>query len=201
MARSHVHRLSEMIAQLLDLGRLESGQMPIDAAPGELVALARSVQHSLVPLAGIRNCRLTGSAAVHAFYDAPLVARVLANLLINAFKFTPERAEVTVDLRDEGDFSRVTVADRGPGIPAEFHGRIFEKFGQVESRKGPRGFGIGLAFCRLAVEAHGGAIGVHSEVGGGSSFWFTLPTSPPPPSPTVERRTLSVGRWTSDVGR
>jgi hypothetical protein len=76
---------------------------------------------------------------------------------------------------------RVTVTDRGSGIPPEFHSRIFEKFVQVESRipKPTHSTGLGLAFCKLAVEAHGGQIGVESQVGRGSTFWIDLPTSMP----------------------
>lgn len=71
----------------------------------------------------------------------------------------------------------------GPGIPPEFHGKIFEKFGQVENRQRQLGAGLGLAFCKLAVEAHGGRIGVQSEVGHGSTFWFTIPVAEPEPEP------------------
>jgi signal transduction histidine kinase len=75
------------------------------------------------------------------------------------------------------DGVRVEVTDTGPGIPLEYQKRIFEKFGQVESRKEGQkhSSGLGLTFCKLAVEAHGGTIGVESEGGRGSTFWFTLP--------------------------
>jgi two-component system, sensor histidine kinase and response regulator len=72
---------------------------------------------------------------------------------------------------------RTTVTDTGPGIPPEYRERIFEKFGQVEGRQEGKKYstGLGLTFCKLAVEAHGGQIGVDSEIGHGSTFWFTLP--------------------------
>ena len=78
---------------------------------------------------------------------------------------------------------RVAVSDTGPGIPREYRERVFEKFGQVEAVLSGQKFstGLGLTFCRLAVEAHGGRIGVDSEVGHGSTFWFVLPRNGPTP--------------------
>ena len=69
----------------------------------------------------------------------------------------------------------MSIADTGPGIPPEFHARIFEKFGQVETRQQVASTGLGLTFCKLAVEAQGGTIGVESVMGKGSTFWFTVP--------------------------
>ena len=75
-----------------------------------------------------------------------------------------------------GESIRCSVADTGPGIPAEFHRKIFDKFGQVENGRETSGVGLGLTFCKLAIEAHGGCIGVESTPGEGSTFWFTVPT-------------------------
>lgn len=185
-AQAHVRRLAEMINQLLDVNRLEAGEMPIHRTPGDLARLVRTVLTSLVPLTGQRQVRLPAATPVPvlAAYDAELIARVLANLLLNAFRYTPERAEVAVSVQTEGDFVRLAITDRGPGIAPELQGRIFEKFGPVESRRRPTGLGIGLAFCRLAIEAHGGRIGLTSPPGEGNTFWFTLPINPPPPAPS-----------------
>jgi signal transduction histidine kinase len=103
----------------------------------------------------------------------------LANLLANAFKHSPDGAGVEVAVDGSADHVRVAITDCGPGIPAEDQARIFDKFAQLESRSRRSGFGIGLAFCRLAVEAHGGRIGVMSEVDRGSTFWFVVPRHPP----------------------
>jgi signal transduction histidine kinase len=121
--------------------------------------------------------------------DADKVVRVLQNLLDNAIKFSPAGGVVTLGVChvDEAagtpvrmlpshhtDSLLVWVQDQGPGIPASYHGRIFEKFGQVRTQK-LRGSGLGLTFCKLAIEAHGGQIWVESEEGRGSVFAFTLP--------------------------
>jgi signal transduction histidine kinase len=121
-------------------------------------------------------------AAVTAQVDRDLVSRVIQNLLANALKFTPARGSVRVTVVQGTDVVRVEVADSGPGIAPADRERIFEKFGQVSARAEGRQYastGLGLAFCKLAVESHGGCIGVDSEEGEGSTFWFTLPPGEP----------------------
>ena len=109
--------------------------------------------------------------------DVEMTRRVVANLVANALKFTPSAGTVTVAVSTNDSLARVEVHDTGPGIPPEYLGKIFDKFGQVEASKERKKFstGLGLAFCKLAVEAHGGTIGVESEEGKGSTFWFELP--------------------------
>jgi signal transduction histidine kinase len=108
--------------------------------------------------------------------DQAMLIRTLVNLLSNAIKFTPEGGTVTVSVRFDhaGPSLQFSVIDTGEGIPPEAFGRIFEKFGQVDSRQGGRTMstGLGLTFCKLAVEAHGGHIWVESALGEGSRFRF-----------------------------
>lgn len=177
-AHVHVQRLAEMIAQLLDVDRLEAGRMPLQLSPGDVLAAVRATRTSLVGLTGPREVVIGTDGPVHAWFDPELLGRVLANLYLNACKFTPERAEIRLDVTGESGLVRVAITDRGPVIPEEYREKIFEKFGQVEARKGPASFGIGLAFCRLALHAQGGRIGVSSRPGEGNTFWFTLPTEP-----------------------
>ncbi len=112
-----------------------------------------------------------------ASYDAEFMTRVVANLVGNALKFTPEEGTVVIRVRSDGEGARLEVQDSGPGIPPEYQARIFEKFGQVEPREGKHmlSTGLGLTFCKLIVEAHGGEIGVDSVLGQGSTFWFRIP--------------------------
>jgi two-component system sensor histidine kinase/response regulator len=174
-AVSHARRLAEMISQLLDVGRLENGRMPLGFADCDLVDLVQAVKKSVAGLGGGRPVNLVQSGATIIRIDADLIGRVLGNLVLNAYKYTPEGASIELRLDGGEDEIRVSIADRGNGIPAELREAIFEKFGQASRRAGRPGFGVGLAFCRLAVEAHGGRIGVDSQVGKGSTFWFTLP--------------------------
>src|ERR1700674_2505180 len=168
-------KLNEMITSLLDTNRLESGEMPLDLRGHDVSEIVRTATQSLAAAFGERKITSDlGDAAHIAFCDADLVRRVVSNLLTNALKFTSAKGSITVRVASNRDFIEVSVSDTGPGIPAEHHGKIFEKFGQVES--GTRhSTGLGLAFCKLAVEAQGGRIGVESAPGEGSRFWFTLP--------------------------
>jgi signal transduction histidine kinase len=119
---------------------------------------------------------------VAATCDRDLIRRVIGNLVGNAIKFTATTGHITVAACAEADRIRVSVTDDGAGIPPEKHQLIFEKFGQVADRGHGSGFGLGLTFCKMAVEAHGGTIGLESEPGRGSTFWFTLPTGAAQPT-------------------
>ncbi len=166
----------EMTNLLLDISRLESGKMPIEKEVQEISLLARGCIDSLSIILRPFD---TGIEKIDDLYlvncDGAIIRRVLNNLLGNAAKFTPPHGHITVILTREPGFVRVTVQDSGPGIPAEEQSLVFEKFGQGASGKKAQGTGLGLTFCKLAVEAHGGQIGVHSSPGKGASFWFTLP--------------------------
>lgn len=170
--------LREMITQLLDIHRLEAGQMPLVKTPCDLTRTAKEVLDSLAALVEKRQLLLISPEPVIAHCDAEMVRRVLGNLLGNALKFTAPDGKVKILITHEITAARVAITDNGPGIPPAHQQRIFEKFGQVEG--GPRkcGTGLGLTFCKLAVEAHGGRIGVQSMVGKGSKFWLTLPLAP-----------------------
>ena len=108
--------------------------------------------------------------------DADVIRRVLENLISNAIKFTKSDGTIRVTVQPNETDVTISVSDDGPGIPPDQHKHIFEKFGQTDSgAKQQHSTGIGLAFCRLAVEAHHGKIGVQSEPGTGSTFSFSLP--------------------------
>ncbi len=183
------HNLMEMISSLLDVSKMEHGEMQLDASELDLAAVVRDVAAKLEPLREQRTVTLSvPKDPVLAVADAHLISRVIQNLLSNAMKFTREDGEVRVGVEQRQESARVYISDNGPGVPEEYLERIFEKFGQVrpELDSGPEpdsgraqrrkySTGLGLTFCKLAVEAHGGRIGVESEVGKGSTFWFTLP--------------------------
>ena len=170
--------LVEMVSSLLDVSKMEAGEMKLNPTQCELLTIAREALARVEPLKGDRQLMLSGAdKPVTVMADAEVIARVFQNLLGNALKFTPDDGRVTVSIEPGADAVRVLVQDTGPGIPPEYRERIFEKFGQVENpaHEQRHSTGIGLTFCKLAVEAHGGQIGVDSEEGRGSTFWFTLP--------------------------
>ena len=170
--------LVEMVSSLLDVSKMEAGEMKLNLTQCELLAIAKKALAKVEPLKGGRQLVLSGAdepGTVMA--DAELIARVFQNLLGNALKFTPDDGRVTVSIEPSADAVRALVQDTGLGIPPQYRERIFEKFGQVENRATSQKYstGLGLTFCKLAVEAHGGQIGLDSEEGRGSTFWFTLP--------------------------
>jgi signal transduction histidine kinase len=170
-------RLTDMVSQVLDLSRLESGQMPLSLKETDLVALLPTAVASLgLPPSGIMVEYDLPSPSVIVLCDPDLIHRVVVNLVGNAFKFTPSGGRVVVGLVAETDRVRLTVTDNGPGVPAEFRGVIFEKFGQAPLGRaaGARSTGLGLTFCKLAVEAHKGKIGLESVEAGGARFWVEL---------------------------
>jgi two-component system sensor histidine kinase/response regulator len=170
-------RLTEMISQVLDVSRLEVGQLPVSLTDTDLRALLPSAIGSLGPApSGIRVIFEMPQSPVQVMCDQDLISRVMINLVGNAFKFTPQGGRVWVGLAAAADRVRVTVADDGPGIPPEFRAVIFEKFGQAPQGRAAavRSSGLGLTFCKLAVEAHGGNIGIEGAENGGACFWVEL---------------------------
>ena len=175
--------LIEMISSMLDVSKMESGQMKIARAPCDLAVVAREVVARLEGLALGRALTIEAPAeAVLVDGDEQLLSRLLQNLVGNSLKFAPpDDGWVRVGLEPTAATVRCTVRDNGPGIPREHQERVFDKFWQAEARQRGHKYssGLGLTFCKMVVEAHGGAIGVESEVGAGSCFWFELPRSAP----------------------
>jgi signal transduction histidine kinase len=171
-----------MISDVLGVDKMESGSMQLDYAVlsvAALVASALSQVASLVESKQLMLVRQIADDLPPLRGDEDKLRRTLVNLLGNAIKFTPSGGAVTVEARrgEDGQSVVFSVSDTGEGIPPEAFGRIFEKYGQVESRQGGHimSTGLGLTFCKLAVEAHGGHIGVESAPGQGSTFCFTIP--------------------------
>ena len=170
-------RLTEMISQVLDVSRIEAGQMPLSLKDVDLAVLLPAAVASLGPPPnGITLSYEMPQSAVTIQCDPDLISRVLANLVGNAFKFTPSGGGVVIGLVGESDRVRMTVSDTGPGVPPEFRSKVFEKFGQAPlgQSSASRSSGLGLTFCKLAVEAHGGRIGLEGAEGGGARFWIEL---------------------------
>lgn len=182
VAARGVQRLKTLVDAILDVSRLEAGKMPLER---EKVALSPLVSDTLrlqEPLAREAGQRLASDVSAElppVWADPSLVTRILQNLVGNALKFSPAGGAVRVSAsltgRNGSRAVAIAVSDDGPGLSPDIEPRLFQKF--ATGRHQARGSGLGLAFCRLAVEAHGGGISALSRVGGGSTFTFTLPVA------------------------
>jgi len=174
-ARHSTVFLVEMVSQILDLSQLEAGALEIKKTSEDLVKLARTAIDHCHYLAVDKNVDLVAPKELSIECDGGLVQRVIGNLVGNALKFTPPRGKISVVIGASRTLARVTVQDNGPGIAKENFARIFDKFVQIEGPERRNGSGLGLAFVKMAVEAHGGKVGLESEIGAGSTFWVELP--------------------------
>jgi signal transduction histidine kinase len=183
MMERNTQSLIELVNDLLDASKLESGTLRLEVAPVELAPLVAELRETMLPMAKEKEIALeehvpAGLPAVSA--DRAKLRRVLVNLLSNAVKFTPKGGRIEVNAERDGDRAvRVSVTDTGVGIPPEDLARLFDKFEQARSRatRSEKGTGLGLYITRQLVELHGGHIDVESEVGQGSTFSFTIPTA------------------------
>lgn len=179
-SRSSCDQLINMISSLLDVSKMENNELTLNIESTDLVSLINDTISSLQGLASQGNITIlppdTDTTQIVPC-DKEFISRLLTNLIVNAIKFTPDGGTITIGLQKDDQACRISVSDTGPGIPADYHSRIFEKFGQIEARQDGQqhSTGLGLTFCKLAAEAHGGAIGVESQENQGSTFWFSLP--------------------------
>jgi signal transduction histidine kinase len=181
LAAEATARMLKLVNSLLDVHRLEAGELRPELAPCDLRELGEQVLRDAELAREQRRFELSAPPEpLLALVDAGLLRRVLGNLVDNAIKFTDAGdglVRLTLARTDGG--VRLEVSDNGSGIPPEYQERVFDKFGQVGTQAAetaPRpSTGLGLAFCKLAVEAHGGRIGVTSDLCAGTTFWLVLP--------------------------
>jgi two-component system phosphate regulon sensor histidine kinase PhoR len=176
-ADSEVDRLVQMVEELLELSRLESGDIPLARKPLDFGFLRNAVErlHRQAERAGVTLSLEAGEDLPPAVGDAEMLERVVINLVHNAIKFTPAGGTVSVRARAVEGAVQVSVTDTGVGILSEDLPRIFERFFKADRSRGGGGTGLGLAVARHAVEAHGGVVTVQSTPGEGSTFTFTIP--------------------------
>ncbi len=175
------HRLSQMIRGILDFSKLQAGKMDIHLQPSALEPIVSEAVEGLTPWAKTKGVALSMrpiSRDIYVMADAPRIVQVLTNLISNAIKATPEGGAVVVAAApypNQENYALVGIRDTGQGIAKEDLDKIFEKFTQLPSRRTQEGIGLGLAIVNDFLKLHNGKVWASSEVGKGSTFFFTLP--------------------------
>lgn len=177
--RRSSERMNRMVQDLLDVAKLETGRLGIEAEETSVGSLIDESVEMLGPLAAEKGITLSAVVASDLpviYVDRGRILQVMSNLIGNAIKFTPDGGQITLHARQERDAVRFAVTDTGPGITPEQMQRIFGRFWQARPSD-RRGLGLGLTIAKSIVEAHGGHIGADSRPGEGTEFWFTIPVA------------------------
>ncbi|GGX10272.1 two-component sensor histidine kinase [Pigmentiphaga litoralis] len=179
--RIEVMHMSTLVANLLDMARIQSGAITLRREWQSLEEIVGTAIQSVRRQLGPRTVAVSLPADLPLVrFDAVLIERVLANLLENAAKYTPSTTRITLSASCVGKDLRVTVADDGPGLPPGRADRLFDKFTRGDSESATPGVGLGLAICRAIIDAHGGHISAGASPEGGAAMTFTLPLGTPP---------------------
>jgi PAS domain S-box-containing protein len=179
-------RMQRLINSLLDINRLEAGQTITNRKAVDVQPLVQEALEAIQPIISTKRQTVTVNleeTLPAMWIDEDMIRRVLINLMENATKFTQVEGSITIGAESQGEWVRLWVRDTGPGIPPEAQSVVFNKFSRLSmdrtppAERLPKGLGLGLAFCKLVVQAHGGSIEIESEVGQGSCFTFTVPAA------------------------
>ncbi len=180
--RGQIDLLHQLTTEMMDLSMIESGQLPIkliEVSVTQLVDESLTLLHPQAERKGL-SIEIDVPTDLRVLADTAAVEKVLRNLIHNAIKFTPKLGCIRISAQHQGDNVEIDVVDEGIGIPARDLPRIFERFYKVDRARTfgeSRGTGLGLAIAKHIVEGHGGKIGVESQEGKGSRFYFTLPAA------------------------
>jgi PAS domain S-box-containing protein len=180
IALESCERLVRLVNDILDSEKMDSGKMDMTLREldlGALVARSIGANEGFAATHGARVRFDPGAAPLHVVADEDRLVQVVTNLLSNACKFSAPNGEVDVALTEAGGMARVSVSDSGPGVPADFRSRLFERFARSDSSDARRagGTGLGLSICRSIVERFGGRIAYEDRAIGGSTFYFEIP--------------------------
>ncbi|MGB8253005.1 MAG: ATP-binding protein [Anaerolineaceae bacterium] len=183
VARRSTERIMRLVNSLLDIRKIEQGQSIIHSdidSPKQIVKDALETSQTLAVVKHIQLEIHSHGKISDIAVDRDMIRRVVVNLLENAIKFSPSDRKVTITLKEDSGSVLFCIEDNGPGIPDKQLDTIFNKFTRLKTSSTTHGFGLGLAFCKLAVEAHGGRIWAESKLGKGSRFIFTIPVATQP---------------------
>lgn len=167
-------KLNRLIEDLLNVTKINEGYMALNKAP---MVISETIDSccSHVRMSGTHDIELTGDLRLQVVADRERIDQVLANLVNNAVKYAPESREIVIRIEKVSGFAKVSIIDRGNGIPQDKIAHLFQRYYRVEDKTNFSGLGLGLYISSEIIKRHGGEIGVESKVGQGSTFWFTLP--------------------------
>lgn len=180
-------RMSNLVSNLLDMARIQSGQVKLNRewqALEEVVGSALRASHLQLEHHHIKTALPHDLPLV--YFDSVLIERVFCNLIENAVKYTPDGSTIAITASTNERYLIAEVSDDGPGVPAGREEAIFEKFTRGERESAKPGVGLGLSICRAIIEAHGGKMQVKKAMAIGATFIFTLPLGTPPQAPTCD---------------
>ncbi len=175
---NEIDRMTQLIRELTELSRIETGQVELKISPVDLEPLIDRIVSELEPQAERKNIKVKmeiDPSLNRVKAEEERILQVLVNLLHNAIKFTPDGGSVAISAVQEGEMITVSVTDTGVGIPPDDLPRVFERFYKADKARASEGTGLGLAIAKHLVQAHDGRIWVESELGKGSTFYFSLP--------------------------
>jgi signal transduction histidine kinase len=178
-ARRTSNRMRLLMEDLLSAGSIQSGHFVVAPRPTPVAGIIDEAVEAVAATLEARGQELVrqlAGARASVLADRRYARQVLTNLLTNASKYSPEHSIIRIRVEPAGTMLRISVEDQGPGIPPEHRAGLFERFYRVRTDADAPGIGLGLAIAKGIVEAHGGTIGVDSEVGRGTRVWFTLPS-------------------------
>jgi PAS domain S-box-containing protein len=171
-------RIQRLIDSLLDINRLESGHTALDLESASLKTLVQETLKTLQLVIESKQLKISthfSDVLPEIMMDVDMIRRVIINLVENAIKYSPTKGSISIKAEQGKDFVQVSVQDTGPGIPKGKKEEIFQKYTRLHGKVGSQGYGLGLAYCKLAIEGHGGDIWVSDSPEGGSIFTFTIP--------------------------
>ncbi|MBX9669622.1 MAG: PAS domain S-box protein [Candidatus Obscuribacterales bacterium] len=169
----------DMINSLLEVEKLEAGNITLYVEETELASLFERCIHSLSNMIEKKNLQVEVTGSEHTLWcDEQRISQVLTNLLSNAIKYSPKDGKIQLSAKKERGEIEIAVCDEGHGVKEEFREAVFERFYQIKGQSTTASSGLGLAICKELVKAHHGRIGVESNGGIGSRFWFVLPIKP-----------------------
>jgi signal transduction histidine kinase len=206
--KNYTRQMQHLVLNILDVQKFEEAQMNFNKNYHTLISLTEEAIQQVAFLSNQKNISIHIDAqdTVYVYVDKEMMIRVLINLLSNAIKYSLFNQNIEVKIHKEAEKCYLSITDFGTGIPAGQLDKVFDKFVQIEARSsnGMRSTGLGLTYCKMAIEAHEGSIGVLSDYGKGATFWFTLPLSveqhegaTPPTTAIITKTVVSVEALTA----